>query len=123
MSGPFHDELGCDVVHIIEHAANHEGTECGYQDAVGDGPVLFALVSREETIMGAIADFLKASSDGLREAILVANLVHQFMRAEENAGVTKSGEAIDGAWGNEERRGEVSIARMNLCGWMEVKIP
>lgn len=75
LTGPFHDQLGRDIVHIIEHAANHEWAECGHQDSVSNGPVFFAVVCCEETIMSTISNFFQTGGGKFDEAIFVANFI------------------------------------------------
>lgn len=59
-----------------------------------NGPVLLPrVVGRKQAIVGAIANFLQASDDKFGESLLVADLVDEFMRADEYARLAKGSES------------------------------
>lgn len=64
-----------------------------------DRPILLAgVVGCKKTIVCAIANLLQTLRDDLAESLFIANLVDQLMRADEDAGAAKGGEAKDLAW-------------------------
>jgi hypothetical protein len=80
---------------------------------VGDLPVLLAgVIGREQAVVDAVADFLQADLDRLGEAVLVADLISELVRIDEDDALVEEGEAEDGACKVvtiESNRGQSSI--------------
>jgi hypothetical protein len=84
------------VHHTIKHAADIQRTKRRHQHAVSDGPILLAgVLGREEAIVGPVADLIQRRANGLGESFFVADLVNQFVGAEEDARDAECGESVD----------------------------
>ena len=82
---PLRRELARNVVHLAEHVANGQRAEVGDQYAVRDAPVaLLRAVGGAEAIVHAVPCLLQGCRDDHGEAVFVAYLVHQGLRADDD---------------------------------------
>lgn len=59
---------------------------------MGDLPIFLAgIVGREQAVFDTISNFLQARHDFFGEPLLVADLVDQFMRADEDSRLSDNG--------------------------------
>ena len=92
---PAQEHLVGDVLHPVEHRADAERAEGRHQQAVGLGPVRLLVVGREQAVAGEVADHLQRLVHLLGEASLVADLVHEFLRAQDGDGPATDGQPVD----------------------------
>jgi hypothetical protein len=83
---PLERQLRRDLVHLVEHALDRCRAERRHQDAVCDAPAGLVLPRREEAVMHGVADLLERAPDGFVKPLLVAELVHQPLRALKGVG-------------------------------------
>ena len=66
-----------------------EGSKSRNQDTVGNFPVLLTVMSREETIVDAGTKFFESYSDGLAEALLIADFSKQCYSVDEDTALAE----------------------------------
>ncbi len=99
---PAEEHLARDIDHLLEHPAQAERTERGHQDVVGLCPVRLVRLRGEEAVAGEVANLLQRRVNPLVESLLVAELVHQLLRADDEDRAPRKGEAKDWAVGARE---------------------
>jgi hypothetical protein len=81
---PLEQQLVGDVDHAVEHLTQRGRAERGHQDPVRLAPVRLLGPRGEQPVAGEVAHLQQRPGQGLVEAGLVADLVDQLLRADED---------------------------------------
>lgn len=87
VAGKLHGHLRSNVVHLVKHVSNGQGTKGRNENAMRFAPVRFSLgVGGKEAVVNGVANLAKRTGNGLFEATLIAGIVYKLSGAHDAKG-------------------------------------